>query len=57
MSASPISFDLIGITGTSEDLHNQRQAQQRSFGRLDAVALSLSSEEEAGLGFVIDARS
>jgi len=25
-------------------------------GRLDVVALGLSSEEEAGLGFVIDAR-
>jgi len=42
---------------TEDDLHAQRQAQQHSLGRLDAVVLGLSSNEEAGLRFVIDARS
>jgi len=42
---------------TEDDLHAQQQTQQHCFGRLDAVVLGLSGKEEAGLRFVIDARS
>ena len=52
----PLSGPIV-LVPTEDDLHAQRQAQEHFFGRLDAVVLGLSSEEEAGLGFVIDARS
>ena len=51
----PLSGPIV-LVPTEDDLHAQRQAQAHFFGRLDAVVLGLSSEEEAGLGFVIDAR-
>ncbi|GAA3995093.1 hypothetical protein GCM10022631_01510 [Deinococcus rubellus] len=44
------------LVPTDEDVQARRQAQAHFFGRLDAVVLGLSSEAEAGLGFVIDAR-
>ncbi|GAA4015829.1 hypothetical protein GCM10022631_30110 [Deinococcus rubellus] len=52
----PLSGPIV-LVPTDEDLQTQRQAQQHFFGRLDAVVLGLSSETEAGLGFVIDARN
>lgn len=52
----PLSGPIV-LVPTKENLHAQRLAQSHFFGRLDALALGLSSEEEAGLGFVIDARS
>ncbi|GAA4015883.1 hypothetical protein GCM10022631_30190 [Deinococcus rubellus] len=51
----PLSGPIV-LVPTADDLHAQRQAHEHYFGRLDAVVLGLSSEEEAGLGFVIDAR-
>ena len=52
----PLSGPIV-LVPTDEDLQARRQRQVHFFGRLDAVVLGLSSEEEAGLGFVIDARS
>jgi len=52
----PLSGPIV-LVPTEDDLQAQRQAEQHFFERLDAVALGLSSEEEAGLGFVIDARN
>ncbi|WP_161883883.1 hypothetical protein [Deinococcus alpinitundrae] len=51
----PLSGPIV-LVPTEDDLQAQRQAQGHYFGRLDALVLGLSSEEEAGLGFVIDAR-
>ena len=51
----PLSGPIV-LVPTDEDLQARRQAQAHFFGRLDTVVLGLSSEQEAGLGFVIDAR-
>jgi len=52
----PLSGPIV-LVPTEDDLHAQRLAQEYYFGRLDALVLGLSSAEEAGLGFVIDAQS
>ncbi|AZI44363.1 hypothetical protein EHF33_15895 [Deinococcus psychrotolerans] len=52
----PLSGPIM-LVPTDEDLQARRQWQTHDFGRLDALALSLSSEEEARLGFMIDVRN
>lgn len=47
----PLSGPIM-LVPASDDPQAQRQAQQHFFGHLDALALGLSSEEEAGQGFV-----
>ena len=52
----PLSGPIV-LVPTKENLQVRRERQRHFFGRLDALILGLSSEEEAGLGVVIDARS